>query len=378
MILFRCDSVYQLMNAIQLKKTLEKDQKADLLLSNHVDFKDIPQKLKEAGVFETIYRIESNEKSKEYWKLTMEEREYYSLHPEEYVETHFLEKTYTDFYISFDTAYSKLLYYFMVSKMPSLKVHLFEDGMATYVCNVKERCKQDGMSHEHYGEKAFYNRIVELLVYEPMLFTEAFPSFPILPIPKINTENKEVCNLFRNVFGSNSLPKERYIFLEEAFLDDNNITNDMELFLKFVQLVGKENIIVKRHPRSPYDRFTPMGFSVMEATTTPFEMTLMDYDISEKIFVTVTSTASVTGKLVFQKEVHTILLYHFFEGKSWMIENRQFKKYFKGLLRLLNGEEQKILIPKSWEELQEIVIYFRGILGVKGYEASDFSYSTRL
>ena len=38
MILFRCDSVYQLMNAIQIKMTLLKDESADLLLSDHTNF----------------------------------------------------------------------------------------------------------------------------------------------------------------------------------------------------------------------------------------------------------------------------------------------------------------------------------------------------
>lgn len=49
MILFRCDSVYQLMNAIQIKMTLLKDESADLLLSDHTNFDPLIPAYRKAG-----------------------------------------------------------------------------------------------------------------------------------------------------------------------------------------------------------------------------------------------------------------------------------------------------------------------------------------
>ena len=74
MILFRCDSVYQLMNAIQIKMTLLKDESADLLLSDHTNFDPLIPALQESGIFEEVKRLYSKKKSDEYWTYTKEER----------------------------------------------------------------------------------------------------------------------------------------------------------------------------------------------------------------------------------------------------------------------------------------------------------------
>ncbi|MFR9099088.1 MAG: hypothetical protein ACLVI9_04690 [Anaerostipes hadrus] len=62
MILFRCDSVYQLMNAIQIKMTLLKDESADLLLSDHTNFDPLIPALQESGIFEEVKRLYSKKK----------------------------------------------------------------------------------------------------------------------------------------------------------------------------------------------------------------------------------------------------------------------------------------------------------------------------
>lgn len=43
--------------------------------------------------------------------------------------------------------------------------------------------------------------------------------------------------------------------MEEAFLDDKVPSNDLELFLETAKIVGKENIVVKLHPRNKENRF---------------------------------------------------------------------------------------------------------------------------
>ncbi|MFR7384803.1 MAG: hypothetical protein ACLUTO_10760 [Anaerostipes sp.] len=116
MILFRCDSVYQLMNAIQIKMTLLKDESADLLLSDHTNFDPLIPALQESGIFEEVKRLYSKKKADEYWTYTKEERKNISRHPQKYVDMTVFDKEYTEFYISFETAYAKLMYYAMVKK----------------------------------------------------------------------------------------------------------------------------------------------------------------------------------------------------------------------------------------------------------------------
>lgn len=361
MILFRCDSVYQLMNAIQIKITLLKDEAADLLLSDHTNFESLIPALRESGIFEEVKRLFSKKKADEYWTYSKEERKNISRYPQEYVDMDVLDKEYTDFYISFETAYAKLMYYAMIKNGMHPKVHLFEDGMATYVCDVKKRCMEDGMDHEFYKEDRFIDHIERLLLYDPVLFTGEKMPFPIEKIPAIDHKDKEVKKIFHSIFGEAKLPKEKFIFLEEAFFDDKIPSNDLELVLRIADIVGKDQMIIKLHPRNKVNRFKEYGFQTMEHTQVPWEITLMDEEITDKIIFTVSSNASITSKLIFEKNMNVIMLYRMFTGKTWLMGNANFSLYHERSIKEFNKDRKNIYCPHSFDEMEEILKYIEGV-----------------
>lgn len=361
MILFRCDSVYQLMNAIQIKISLLKDQKADLLLSDHTNFDALIPALKESHVFSKVMRLYSKKKADEFWMYSKQERKKISLHPKEYIDCDFLETDYTDFYLSFDTAYAKLMYYAMVQNGMHPKVHLFEDGMATYVCDVKQRCMEDGMDHEAYKENQFINQIDRLLLYEPELFTANKMPFPIEKIPKIEYQDPKIKKLFHDLFGQTKMPEEKYIFLEEAFVDDKIPSNDLELILSIAELVGKDQLIIKLHPRNKVNRFEKYGLKTMKQTQVPWEIMLMDHEITNKILFTISSNASITSKLIFEKNMNVIMLYRMFLGKTWLMGNANFKEYHEKSIKQFNKDRKNIYCPNSMDEIKEILKYIEGV-----------------
>lgn len=362
MVLFRCDSVYQLMNAIQIKLSLLPEEDADLLLSDHTDFGEIVGRVEQSNIFSSVKRLYSRKKADQYWSFTKEEQKEISHHPEDYVDIKLLEKKYTDFYLSFETAYAKLMYYAMVRKENTLKVHLFEDGMATYVCDVEKRCREDGMDHEFYKDQKFLNNIKRLLVYEPTLFTgpSALP-FDIEKIPAIQAKDEKIRQIFFQVFGRGEMPKEPFIFLEEAFLDDKVPSNDLELFLETAKIVGKENIVVKLHPRNKENRFEKYGIHTMKHTSVPWELFLMEHDITQKVLFTVSSNASLTSKLIFGKNMNAIMLYPMFIGKTWLMSNPNFKEYHEKAVKKFNEDRKNIYCPHSFEEIREILKYIGGL-----------------
>lgn len=361
MILFRCDSVYQLMNAIQIKITLLKDEAADLLLSDHTNFDSLIPSLQESGIFEEVKRLYSKKKADEYWTYSKEERKNISKDPQKYVDMDVLDKEYTEFYISFETAYAKLMYYAMVKKGMHPKVHLFEDGMATYVCDVKKRCMEDGMDHAFYKEDQFIDNIERLLLYDPALFIGEKMPFPIEKIPTIDYKNKEVKDVFHHIFGEAKLPKQKFIFLEEAFFDDKIPSNDLELVLRIAEIVGKDQMIIKLHPRNKVNRFQEYGFQTMQHTQVPWEITLMDEDITDKILFTISSNASITSKLIFEKNMNVVMLYRMFTGKTWLMGNANFSLYHERSLKEFNKDRKNIYCPYSFDEMKEILKYIEGV-----------------
>lgn len=361
MILFRCDSVYQLMNAIQIKISLLKDEQADLLLSDHTNFEPFISALKKSRIFGEVKRLFSKKKADEYWTYSKEERKNISRNPQEYVDVNVFDKEYTDFYVSFETAYAKLMYYAMIKKGMHPKVHLFEDGMATYVCDVSKRCMEDGMDHEFYKEDKFMDHIERLLIYDPTLFTGEKMPFPIEKIPEIDYKNEETKDIFHHIFGRAQLPKEKFIFLEEAFFDDKIPSNDLELVLRLADVVGKDQMIIKLHPRNKENRFQKYGFKTMKHTQVPWEITLMDEEITDKILVTISSNASITSRLIFKKNMNVIMLYRMFTGKTWLMKNVNFHLYHEKSIKEFNKDRKNIYCPHSFEEIGEILKYIEGV-----------------
>lgn len=360
--LFRCLSVFQLLNAVNLKTTILKDVTADLILSKATDFHAFFEGLREQKIFRNIYISDDTPETYFEWKrASKEEQLQMILYPEFYVQLVDLEETYTDYYIAVADEYSKLFYYHMVKKGLRPRIHIFEDGLSTYLIDQKQECDQDIWMHDVYKELAFINNVDEILLYMPELHTEGGLNCAVNAIPKISYQDDSVRKMYNKIFNYNVLPKEKYIFLEEAFVWDGIASTDMDLVETISKFVGKENIVVKMHPRNNIDRFTKEGYKTVENSKIPWELTVMNSDLSDKVFITVSSTSAFTGGLVFDKPFKTINLFDLMLlGKNVHVRNPKFREFYNRLLEIFNKESIQIFHPTTMNELKEEILYLEG------------------
>lgn len=360
--LFRCVTVFQLLNAVNIKTTLLKNVKADIMLSKATDFSKFTKGLEAAGIFRNIYISDDTPETYFEWRrATKQEQTFMMLYPEKYVLLPDLGKVYTDFYIAVADDYNKLYYYNMVKMGMRPEVHIFEDGLSTYLIDHLEECKTDFLNHNIYKENAFIKHVSEILLYQPELHVANTHICPINMIPKINYRKEKTKTMFNDIFGSNSLPEEKYIFLEEAFVWDGISSTDMDLVEFIAKAVGKENLIVKMHPRNNINRFSKEGYKIVENSKIPWEMTVMNSDLSDKVFITVSSTSAFTAGLVFDKPFRTINLFDLMLlGKNVHVRNPKFREFYDKLLELYNKDELQVFHPTTMNELKEELIYLEG------------------
>lgn len=360
--LFRVVTVFQLLNAVNLKTTLLKHVKADLVLSKATDFSKFIGGLEEAGIFRKIYISDDTPETYFEWRrASKREQTFMMLYPEKYVLLPDLGSVYTDFYIAVADDYNKLYYYNMVKMGMRPEVHIFEDGLSTYLIDHLEECRNDIWNHNIYRDLAFIKHVSEILLYQPELHISNTHDCPINAIPKIDYKKNNISRMFNNIFGSNSLPKEKYIFLEEAFVWDGISSTDMDLVDFVARAVGKENIIVKMHPRNNINRFSKEGYKIVENSKIPWEMTVMNSDLSDKVFITVSSTSAFTAGLVFDKPFKTINLFDLMLlGKNVHVRNPKFHEFYDKLLKLYNKDERQVFHPTTMNELKEELIYLEG------------------
>lgn len=362
MILFRCSTFGHLLNAINIKMSLYSNEKADLILSALTDFSSLIERLRECQIFENvIVSNDSIEDNRLFASYDIETKKEIISNPETFLHTLDLKNEYNKYFTYSMVVYGQLIYYYLLNKGMEPTVHLYEEGLYNYVEDGSEREEFNSLSEEIYRNKAFMHRIVEQLLYEPNLYCGKKQLWRFTPIPKFDSDNKDLAEALRYVFGEVILPKERFILLEEAFVWDKIDARDMECFESIVQYIGKENVIVKLHPRNPIDRFSNRNYKVMEESNSPWEIYFFSKGIENKVFLTISSNASITAKLAFGKEIPVIQLYKCIGyGKNNAQRKSNYKNFLNKLVDFYNENEKIMFLPKTEEECKEVVKYVNG------------------
>lgn len=363
-VLIRCQSVYQLFNAINLVLTVLADKTVDIMLTASTDFSQYVEPLKKSNLFRNVFLSDDNPETYIAWRgLDAGKRRDVYTHPEKYIIKPFdgFEPAYSDYFIAVSDEYNKIFYYYMVQQGYRPDIHFFEDGMNSYILDNKAGCDSDFIEHEIYGAVGFPQKIKDQYSYEPTIVINKVKGIDYLRLPRLANLSKKTKRIYNSIFPHEQLPKEKYIFLEEAFYCDGIASTDVELVEALADMVGKDNIIVKLHPRNDYDRFTPRGFKVMQAAKAPWEMTLMNVALSEKVFVSVSSTAALTSGLVFDKRFTAIELFKVMSlGKNIHVRNANFLDFYNLLKTFLNNREKQLFTPSCIEEFEEEIFYIEG------------------
>lgn len=359
MVLVYCTTYYHLFNAIQLKLTKLSDEIVDIVLSADTDFQDLEKSLKDSNLFNNV--ILSNVSNffwcKEFGELKDSVKSEWFL--KKVREGHRLPiaNQYKHLYIGLDDAYNKFLYYCMIQNIEGtmLNVHIYDEGTASYVTSISERLKKDGIPHNYFGDKSFKFAVKEILLYAPELRIVQ-DIYPVNNIPKIDRNNQNIKNIFNKIFCYNGFIEEKYVYFESATFQDLKVTMDSYILKIVTNLVGKENIVVKLHPRTQNDRFTRRGYNVMPRESVPWEIYMLNENVENKIFISNSSTSALTAKTIFNVTVPTINLFRLdFLEETLYTRQKNFPKVYKMQEEIFNEKRKCFFAPKNEKELERII-----------------------
>ena len=356
--LYLCSQLLNLYNSIVLQSTAEAGTAADLVLADTSDFSQIQERLAAHGLFENIYQFNVLGRLNQ---IKAEGREALQAAGEDPLGSFMLPElthTYTDLYVHLDSYAAKFFYYALVKQGMHLQVHFVNEGSASYAMDFSNTVS-DAILHEQYGEDAFLNRIGNLWVYEPELYVGGVEKLVLKTLPKAATEDKALRALLRDVFGAARPIAQKVIYFEGTFAGDGMLVNEMDLVNAVAKAVGKENMIVKRHPRNPRDRFSPAGFQVMENQNVPWEIMLLDLDIADKLLVSVASFAGIAPMEMYGMAPYTLLLNKLLLGRVYFLESPGYKRFFDQAISIYNRDQTRIWRPESMIELETVLRWYR-------------------
>ena len=357
-----CNSSYHIFLSVWLKITEFKNDNVDIIVSDHTfGSEKIAERLKSADCFENVYYV----KTKAYIKKSASPKIYLDYYLcdaalRRYIS---LNKKYDILLAANIDSFTKLLYIAIVNgfgkkRNPKLSFYIFEDGTSTYsklfekFYNLSKLGRRASMLP--LKPKVIYKNVKGIYAFDKDAFlwkTDA----PIIQIKKIDKSKKEFKKVINYVFDYESLQDKydrKYIFFEENFLAGGYYdVKDTELVKKIADIVGRENIMVKIHPRNPKNRFKNLGYKTNENTALPWEVIVLNENMEDKVLLSIASTSILNPVRIFGDKSKAYSLYKCMDkipgslsGYLWDATEFLFKKYYPYIEILSSIEDlQKVL-----------------------------------
>lgn len=349
--LFICNSVYQVLVALWIKYIDYQEEKSDVIISDHMSgAKILADNIKTLGVFEQVYYVESNAFAKHKIVFDRKQRIVMSMCPNRTLKKFLrLNEKYTELYAANVDYFSQLLFDALAHRNSKVKFVLYEDGLFTYSRLYEEDYKSTyipvkslikKMIHSViYRKKTIYGNVAKMMVFNPENMAW-MPEFRVEQLKKIDCHDETFLKICNQVFGydkSKDVYDRKYIFLEESFSAEGAQLDDLEVIEELAERIGRDQIMVKIHPRNPHNRFSRLGYKTNKDTRIPWELILMNVDMSDKVLITISSSSILNPILVLGQKVKAYSIYEcvdhehchsrLLSGEMWKIAYRLFTKY---------------------------------------------------
>ena len=358
MLLFLCETKAQIVNAIALKMSLFKNDKADVCLSRKIAMPvEYEIRLRELKLFEEVFSFEPYYNPNQDFKSMVKKsiRNVTMVKDVAKMLDGKLRENYTRVFISGPGTACPAVYYAIRKMNPRVKLSLYEEGVFEYyLFDYPWNTKRRWYSRLFYG--CFYlDEAEDLFVYAPNMVVNAPNDLKIKPIPAIY-ENDNYKKCVNHVFAYNdsgleNLENFQYIFIDSCF-NELSLEQAQQNVVRILYNNVGEKMIVKMHPRSDFQKYDDIGVNHLK-TNQSLEMILLNhsFNVENVVFVSLVSSALFNIKLMFRKEPRIVLLNDLF-GKSsgeetgFQLMAKQFvDRYKKGY----------IFHPQNLEELREVM-----------------------
>ena len=283
---------------------------------------------------------------------------YYILHPKKIMEGIFGNNIpqYDEIYFWNSDFFTESIrsYYAMQGK--NLKCFIFEEGYISYfpfediaingndIKLIKFRNKLAKIPH------LVREKIDGLIVFEPSLLL-AKPACPVYTIDRKIGDNKEFREIIDKIFNAKEVSKKydkKYIIFEE----NRPEIDDEKLFDKIIDIVGKDNVIIKLHPVRKEDRFSKKDVKTLGSDGVPWEAIAFAGNFSDKVLIAIGSGSVTSYRILFGNNMKAFLMFKFLNSNI-----KQFDNKYQEFWDNLEAKDDKggIYMPRTEEAFYQIL-----------------------
>ena len=98
-------------------------------------------------------------------------------------------------------------------------------------------------------------------------------------------------------------------------IDGKKIEED-QLVKQLAESLGKDNVIIKVHPRDTRNIYRNMGLEILENSEIPWEIIQLNNEFSDKIFISLSSGSILNASAMLNENIRTYYLFPCIKGKD--------------------------------------------------------------
>lgn len=391
--LFICQTDYQLINAINIKKHLLPELEADIVISNNkLGTIELSKRLQNVGLFQNVYVYSDSFNGLHRYMRGNDEKNTFCNAIKGSLKNIYLNifgrikgvdfiinhKIFDNKKINF-SQYNNLFgvetssfygeIYDIISKYNKCNNNFLDEGLGCYL--------RYALNRKH--------RIDTVYLYEPEMAAYKDDFFNIIKIPKINLNDKEFIRLINYVFNfkdlinvklknkiiffdQNTHPMPRYLRnvgkikrtilrnpYKKHLKDQIFYETKLELFRVLAEKLKPRKIFVKLHPRSTeeyLEDYKKNNADFFPNVFSPWEVFGCNYEIKNNIWITVYSSALCSYDFTIKNTNNNkyIFLYKIVNQRGGLKDYKDIDEFFTNFQQLNNG---KVFLPNSIDELMD-------------------------
>lgn len=295
-ILVICNTPFQFVVIAHILSLYYKGYEVDIVISNQ--FKDswrVVENAKKSRLFRKVYYIK-NVSHKRGNSLSRRLDFYNRIILSYWYAIRIGRTNYDDILFSNIQIFTKVLISIARRKNKECKIHIAEEGLGTYSKLYGESDSPSTLYRKYVDHEGVFAKLSTLYLFNPQFLTWDFPQDKICKLPLLDAHNSSYMNMLNILFDykhcKDSYDK-KYIFFEESYYAEGEEVPDVEIVDRIAGKVGKENMMVKVHPRNPINRFKELGYKTNEDSFIPWELIVLNQDMRDKVFITIASGAAI-------------------------------------------------------------------------------------
>ena len=356
-----CNTYRQLLVAIQLKRTRFIDDQVQIILTDHSKgTNSIAEKLRlEKNLFSDVFYAET--KAIDYRKhtlltrLTMAFRCIFGFYSKIGCVKK-LKKVDVLCYYNNNTYFAKIVYARLVYSNPDLLCAKFDEGILSYNFDF---AADTASKFDKFVRLGLHCRRHKTLEEQTSTFYCFFPemydgNLNAVVLQPLNADDESLSDLFKRIFSIRSETlcyKQRYIYFASHVDSDMGINVEFNVVEKLANILGKENILVKKHPRDFTTEYEDNGYCVDSNSTVPWEALQLCIDISDKVLISSLSGSVMSTNAMIENGVETWLLYKLYDDTIPAVkQSRTAMKIIVDKLKAA-GNGNKICVMESLKEI---------------------------